>query len=110
LLFGIALVLLVIGVRRAFSTDRTHPKRSKIGAAVLGSLTVAVLALFIFSVFIMARWLPAAPGAPQVGQKAPDFTLADTNGRNVSLTEILSQPTNGRAPRGALLIFYRGYW
>jgi hypothetical protein len=110
LLFGIAIVLLVIGVRRAFFAERRHPKRSKIGAAVLGSLTVAVLALFVFSVFIMARWLPASHGAPQVGQKAPDFTLADTNGRNVSLTEILSQSTNGRAPRGALLIFYRGYW
>jgi type VI protein secretion system component VasK len=110
LLFVIALVLLVIGVRRAFSAGRSHPTRSKIAAGVLGSLTVAVLALFVFSFLIMARWLPASHGAPQVGQKAPDFSLADTSGRSVSLTEILAQPINGRAPRGALLIFYRGYW
>ena len=110
LIFAVAAVLLVIGVRRAFAAEREHPTRSKIAAGVLGSLTVAVLALFIFTFFIMARWLPPSHGAPQVGQKAPEFNLADTNGRNVSLTEILSQPINGRAPRGALLIFYRGYW
>jgi len=62
----------------------------------------------------MSRWLPTAHGAPQIGQKAPVFTLADTHGKPVSLSELLSAPINGKAPssnpRGVLLIFYRGYW
>jgi len=70
-----------------------------------------VLGLFVFTVFIFARLLPASHGAPQVGQQAPAFTLADTTGRQVSLSELLSTPFNGSAsPKGVLLIFYRGYW
>jgi len=109
-LFVVALALLVIGLRRAFSAARSHPLRSKIVATVFATISVAIVALFVFTFLIMARWLPPSHGAPQVGQKAPEFSLADTSGRNVSLTEILSQPVNGRAPAGALLIFYRGYW
>ena len=109
-LFVAAAALLVVGLRRAFSSPRSHPLLSKIVATVFTTLSVAIVALFVFTFFIMARWLPASHGAPQVGQKAPEFNLADTSGRNVSLTEILSQPINGHAPTGALLIFYRGYW
>ncbi len=109
-LFVAAAALLVVGLRRGYSSQRSHPLLSKIVATVFATLSVAILALFIFTFFVMARWLPASHGAPQVGQKAPEFNLADTSGRNVSLTEILSQPINGRAPTGALLIFYRGYW
>jgi hypothetical protein len=110
LLFGIAAALLVLGLRRGFAPGHTHPKRSKIAASLLATLSVIVLGVFIFSTFIMARWLPASHGAPQVGQKAPDFTLADTKGKSVSLAEVLSTPINGQAPKGVLLIFYRGYW
>jgi len=110
-LFGFAVVLLTIGMRRAFAADRSHPKRAKIAASLLVTLSMLVLGLFLFSTFIMARWLPASHGAPQVGQKAPDFTLTDTNGKRVSLGEILTtSATNGQASKGALLIFYRGYW
>jgi len=110
LLFGIAALLLVIGVRRAFVPGQTHPKRSKIAASLLATLSVIVLGFFIFSTFIMARWLPASHGAPQVGQKAPDFTLTDTKDKSVSLSELRSSPINGQNPKGVLLIFYRGYW
>jgi peroxiredoxin len=58
----------------------------------------------------MARWMPAAHGAPQVGRKAPEFTLRDTEGRPVSLSELLSTPLDGKAPKGVLLVFYRGHW
>ena len=109
-LFVVAVALLVIGLRRAFSPQRSHPLHSKIVATAFATISVAIVALFVFTFLIMARWLPPSHGAPQVGQKAPEFSLADTSGRNVSLTEILSQPVNGRAPAGALLIFYRGYW
>ena len=115
-LFALAVPLLVMGVRRAFAADRSHPRRSKIAGAVLATLSVAVLAFFIVTFFVVGRQLPASQGAPNVGQKAPDFTLSDTNGRPVSLAGLL-EPTAAnagaatqKAPRGVLLIFYRGYW
>jgi len=107
LLFAVAAVLLFVGVRRAFASDR---RRSKIVAAIVTTLGVVVIAFFLFAYFVVGRWLPASTGAPQVGQKAPEFTLADTSGKQVSLNELLTTPINGNAPKGVLLIFYRGYW
>ncbi len=108
LLFVLSAVLLFLGVKRAFSADR--PRRSKIAGAIVTSLSVLILAGFIFTTFIMPRWLPPSSGAPQVGQKAPDFTLSDTDGKQVSLSSLMSTPINGKAPKGVLLVFYRGYW
>ena len=110
LLFLIATVLVVTGIRRGFASDRPHPTRSKIVTSIVALLSFGVIALFIFSIFIAARWLPASKGAPQVGQKAPEFSLQDTSGKQVSLTELLSAPVNGSAPKTVLLVFYRGYW
>jgi len=110
LLFAIAVALLVFGVRRAFARERTRPTRSKIVGSLLAALSVAILGLFIFATFIAARRLPASYGAPQVGQKAPDFSLSDANSKTVLLSELLSSSVNGKAPKGVLLIFYRGYW
>jgi hypothetical protein len=108
LLFGVAATLLLVGVRRAFSPDRRL--KSKIAASVLTILSVLVLGVFVFSIFVASKWLPASHGAPQIGQKVPDFTLADTNEKPMSLSELLAAPIDARAPRGVLLIFYRGYW
>jgi branched-subunit amino acid ABC-type transport system permease component len=110
LLFAIAAVLLFIGFRRGFASERPHRTRSRIITAIVGTLGVAVIAFFIFAIFIGGRQLPASTGAPQVGQKVPDFTLTDTNGKQVSLNELLSTPVNGSATKGVLLVFYRGYW
>lgn len=110
LIFAVAVVLLFIGIRRGFAKDRPHPWLSKIGAAILGTLSFLILGFFLFSFFIFATWLPASTGAPQVGQPAPNFSLADSNGRQVALSELLSSPIDGKAPKGVLLIFYRGYW
>ena len=110
LMFLIAVVLLVMGVRRGFAADRPHPARSKIITSIIATLSVAVIGFFIFSVFVAARWLPPSKGAPQVGQQAPDFTLTDTTGKQVSLTELRTAPIDGKAPKGVLLVFYRGYW
>jgi hypothetical protein len=110
LLFVLAAVLLFAGFRRGFASDRPHPTRSKIVTSLVGILSLAVFSFFIFVFFIGGRWLPASKGAPQVGQKAPDFTLTDTTGKQVSLSELRSEPVNGRAPKGVLLVFYRGYW
>jgi hypothetical protein len=118
LLFAIAVGLLAFGLRRAFAPGRRLI--SKIVAPILATLGVLVLGFFIFAAFIAARWLPASAGAPQVGQKAPDFTLVDTNNKPVSLSDLLTRPMEparpamvggaARPPKGVLLIFYRGYW
>ena len=107
LLFAFAAVLLFVGVRRAFGSDR---RRSKIVASIVATLSVVVIALFLFGFFVGGRLLPASKGAPQVGQKAPDFSLNDSSGKAVSLNELLTTPINGAPPKGVLLVFYRGYW
>jgi len=107
-LFILALALLFFGLRRAFAPGRRLP--SKIVAPIVTMISLLVLAMFIFTAFIASRWLPASAGAPQVNQKAPEFTLKDTGNKVVSLTELLSQPINNKPPRGVLLVFYRGYW
>ena len=109
-LFLVAGVLLFIGLRRGFAADRPHPTRSKIVSSVFSLLSLAVFAMFVFTIFIAGRWLPTSKGAPQVGQRAPEFNLADISGKQVSLNELLTTPINGNAPKGVLLVFYRGYW
>lgn len=110
LLFALAAVLLVVGVRRAFASGRSRPRRSKIAGAFAAAISLTIFGFFIFAIFILPRQLPASLGAPQLGQKAPDFTLSDTNGKSVALSELLSSPVNGKTPKGVLLVFYRGYW
>jgi hypothetical protein len=107
-LFILALALLFFGLRRAFAPGRRLI--SKIVAPTIAMISVLIVAMFIFTSFIASRWLPASAGAPQVNQKAPEFTLKDTGNKAVSLAELLSQPINNKAPRGVLLVFYRGYW
>lgn len=108
LLFAVAAALLLVGLRRAFAPERRLA--SKAAGLVAATLGVAIFGFFVFTTFIMARWIPAAQGAPQVGRKAPEFSLPDTNGVPVSLSELLSAPINGEAPKGVLLVFYRGHW
>ena len=95
LLFVIAAVLLVSGWRRA--TGKILPSI----VAVLGFL---LMGFFTYLVTIDSRDVPASAGAPAVGQKAPEFTLADTNNRPVSLASALA------GSKGVVLVFYRGYW
>ena len=109
-LFVIAGVLLFIGLRRGFDSDRPHPTRSKVVSSIVSLLGLAVFAMFIFTIFIVGRQMPPSSGAPQVGQRVPDFSLPDTSGKQVSLNELLTTPINGNAPKGVLLMFYRGYW
>lgn len=108
IIFAIAEVAIAIGVKRAFAPERRV--LSKIVGAVGALISGLVLVGFLFVVFVAARQLPPSTNAPQVGQKAADFTLVDVNNKPVSLSQILSQPINGKTPKGALLIFYRGYW
>jgi hypothetical protein len=100
----------MMGVRRSFSPDRSRPRLSKVGGVILATLSVAIIGLFVFATLINARRLPSSQSAPQISQKAPDFTLTDTNGKPVTLSELLTSPINGNSPKGVLLVFYRGYW
>lgn len=107
-LFAIALVFFFFGLRRAFRPDKGI--LSKILSSLAAAFGVLLLAGLLFMFFVMGSWLPASTGAPQVGQKAPDFTLTDSNDNSVTLAQLLSEPINNKLPRGVLLVFYRGYW
>jgi hypothetical protein len=112
-LFGVAAVLLVSGLRRAFGSPLLY--RGKIGGPILATVSVVILALFGFVSYSVFKSFPAARNAPKVGQKAPEFTLADIGGKPVSLAQLLTTPIAdasgaAHAPKGVLVVFYRGYW
>jgi len=109
LLAIVALVVLVIGLRALF--DR-HFYRSKVSGIMLAVLILMFSGASLF-VFYRARALPNSTAAPQVGQQLPDFTLADSSGRFISLDNLFASSPNdpsSPAPKSVLLIFYRGYW
>jgi hypothetical protein len=118
LLIAAALFLLASGILRAFRKPDAY--RGKIFGCILGVVSVAVVGLFLFGIFVLAKNLPASHGSPQVGQLAPDFTLPDSAGNNVTLSNLLQspfpaglQPSSAPASANtaaAVLIFYRGYW
>jgi peroxiredoxin len=56
-----------------------------------------------FAVLVLAL-VAAAPkvSPPAVGSQAPDFTLLDQNGKQVSLAKARGHK--------AVIVFYRGYW
>jgi hypothetical protein len=109
LFFAIALVSLAVGLRRAFAQSNLY--RGKIAGPILTTLSVAMLALFCLFTFSLGKHLPASAQAPKIGQKAPDFSLSDTNGATVTLASLLSTPIAVSQPtKGVVLIFYRGYW
>jgi hypothetical protein len=118
-LIAIGLALLAVGLARAFRRPELH--RGRIFGTVLAVLSLGVSGLFLYGIFIGAKhMLPASPGAPQVGQTAPDFTLPDSHNHPVSLAGELKSPFTPESTSGAgmsaektagvVLIFYRGYW
>ncbi len=108
LLFGFAAALLAVGIRQAFR--RAEVYRGRVFGPVLAGLSLLIFGAFIFFTFFLSRQLPPSSGAPRVGAKAPDFTLMDTTNKSLSLAELLAAPVRGVAPKGVLLVFYRGYW
>ncbi|MGH9675473.1 MAG: hypothetical protein ACRD36_00100 [Candidatus Acidiferrum sp.] len=112
LFFGAALGLVGVGLKRAFKQSERY--RGKVSGTILAFLSVAIAGFFVFFTFAYSKQLPASKGAPQVGQKAPDFTLPDKNGNAVTLSHLwgtaVAAPETGHADQWVLLIFYRGYW
>jgi len=101
---------LLSGLWRAFG--RSQEYKGKILGPIFGFIGLVAAALFCFVIFFGSKQLPKSAGAPKIGQKAPDFTLVDTNHKEVSLASLLAAPlpNSGAPPKGVLLIFYRGYW
>jgi AhpC/TSA family len=108
LLFALGLGLVGAGIVRAYRSPERW--RGKVLGPILGVLSLAVLGLFLFMTMIYARQLPVSSGAPKVGEKAPDFTLPDSQGRPVRLYDLLGSPSGGAPGSWVILIFYRGYW
>ena len=111
LLLAIGGVLMCAGLIRAFKQPDVY--RGKIFGSILAVLSIAGISLFAYGLFYEARQLPSATAAPRVGQKAPDFTLPDQNGKAVTLADLLSSGPTGTAKARAnlvLLVFYRGHW
>src|ERR1041385_343437 len=86
-LFAIAFVFLFLGLRRAFKPDKRIV--SKIFSSLAAAFGVFLLGALLFMFFVMGTWLPKSAGAPQVGQKAPGFTLIDSNDKPVTLAQLL---------------------
>ena len=109
LLFFAGIVLLIVGLRRAYAQPQLY--RGKIFGPILSLVSAVSVAFFCF-VLYASRQLPASHEAPQIGAKAPGFTLPDTENRSVTLASLLATPMPGTQlpPKGVLLVFYRGYW
>jgi hypothetical protein len=102
LLFGVGAALLIVGLFRAFGRPQLY--RGKIFGSIFTAIAVLLFAFFNYEIFYVLRQVPASVGAPHIGQKAPDFTLLDQNGKPVSLSDLFSNSN------GAVLIVYRGFW
>ena len=113
LLFVVAAAFLVSGLKRRSREPELY--RGKIAGPVLTTVSILIFGLFGFVVYQVLRVFPDAKNAPRVGQRAPDFSLVDANGKNFSLTQSLSTPITdstgaAHATKGVLVVFYRGYW
>ena len=102
LLFAAGGIFLVLGLFRAFGKGRVY--RGKIFGPILAALGMLMFGFFSYVFFYQLRQVPPSTGAPRVGQKAPDFTLPDQDGKDVALSDLVSKS------KAVALIFYRGFW
>jgi hypothetical protein len=102
LLFSVGGILLVLGLFRAFGNPQVY--RGKILGPILAILGICMFGFFSYVFFYVLRQVPPSSGAPRVGQKAPEFTLSDQDGKDVSLHDLVSRS------KAVALIFYRGFW
>ena len=103
----LALLALLVGVVRAFRQPQVY--HGKVWGTILTTLSLLIcVGSTLF--FVLARSIPRSAGAPQIGQRVPDFTLPDSTGQPVSLSQLFSAAPGVAPPKAVLLVFYRGYW
>jgi AhpC/TSA family len=102
LLFAAGGIFLVLGLFRAFGKAQVY--RGKIFGPIFAALGILMFGFFSYVFFYQLRQVPPSTGAPRVGQKAPDFTLPDQDGKDVALSDLVSKS------KAVALIFYRGFW
>jgi len=102
LLFIVAVWLLAVGLKRAYGQPEQY--RGKVSGVILSVLSLSLIGLFCYGLLVLTKDIPRSEDAPRAGQHAPEFTLPDAAGKPVALSELL------KTHKGALLIFYRGYW
>ena len=102
LLFGIGAVLLIFGLFRAFGRPQLY--RGRIFGSIFTAIALFLFAFFSYEIFYVLREVPLSAQAPRVGEKAPEFTLFDQNGKPVAPADLLS------GSKAVTLIFYRGFW
>src|SRR5579859_7026652 len=99
----VALLCAAVGIMRAFRHSQVYG--GKVSSSILGVVSLLICGLVAIAA-VTSRALPSSAAAPQVGQKAPDFALADTNGNKVSLDQLLGKAdASGTPPKGVLLVF-----
>ena len=104
---AIGLIYLFIGLARAFGQPVNYSGK------IWGSgVTVTALLLLAGNVVLFrhTREVPQSAGAPQVGQRVPEFTLPDSSGQQTSFSQLFAASADGSQPKAVLLVFYRGYW
>jgi len=95
---GVALT--AAGCWGVFKHGRRSLRKALAGLSLLLSLGVA--GLLSFYVFHYSYQLPAATGTPALEEAAPDFTLLDQSGKEVTLS--------GLRGKKVIIDFYRGNW
>ncbi len=94
-----AFFLMALGTGMAIFAAR---KNRRIWTKAVAGFNAAILALFAWFFFVGAK-VPEAAAVTTCLSQAPQFTLPDHTGQQVSLGDALSTGP-------VLLVFYRGHW
>ncbi|TMA23735.1 MAG: redoxin domain-containing protein [Deltaproteobacteria bacterium] len=101
---AVAIPFFAVGLARAFREPQRY--RGRIGGTIAAVVALGLTGFFLYATLVGVRQIPASKGAPQVGSRAPDFTLPDQDGNPVTLSRVISESK----PAAVVLVFYRGFW
>ena len=102
LLLAMGGIFLVLGLFRAFGKAQVY--RGKLFGPIFATLGILMFGFFSYVMFYQLRQVPPSTGVPRIGEKAPEFTLPDQDGKDVALADLVSRS------KAVALIFYRGFW